>query len=91
LHVSAIYLLFLTTQESEDLISIYLHGIHHFYQYFSAQSVIVEQALVLFAVPFHPYSTPVLVLNISSSRRGLVKASRATIGTWDGEGGTRLS
>jgi hypothetical protein len=44
--LSAMNLLFPTTQESEDLISIYLHGIHDFYQYSSAQGAIVEQPLV---------------------------------------------
>jgi hypothetical protein len=46
---------------------------------------------VLFTASFHLYSIPVIVLNIPSSVRNLAKASCATIGTWDGVGGTRLS
>jgi hypothetical protein len=38
-------LLFPTSQESESLIFIYLHGIHDFYQYSSGQGVIVKQPL----------------------------------------------
>jgi hypothetical protein len=38
-------LLFPTTQENEDLISIYSNGLQDFYQYSSAQGAIVEQTL----------------------------------------------
>jgi hypothetical protein len=44
--ISAMNPLFPTPQKGEDLISIYSHGIHDFYQQSSAQDVIIEQRLV---------------------------------------------